>query len=86
MLDDDPAKVYGPGVRAAICYLSAYQHLPAKRLAEATDSLFGLPISSVPLGGWRVSRDRSRKTWPPLRSRTRTRPGCASRADCTGCT
>ena len=38
MLDDDPAEVYGPGVRAAICYLSAYQHLPAKRLAEATDS------------------------------------------------
>ncbi|MFC5954038.1 IS66 family transposase [Streptomyces pratens] len=38
--------VYGPGVRAAICYLSAYQHLPAKRLAEAMDSLFGLPIST----------------------------------------
>ncbi|MCY0923550.1 MULTISPECIES: IS66 family transposase [unclassified Streptomyces] len=38
--------VYGPGVRAAICYLSAYQHLPAKRLAEAMDALFGLPIST----------------------------------------
>jgi transposase len=38
--------VYGPGVRAAIAYLSAYQHLPAKRLAEAMESLFGLPIST----------------------------------------
>ena len=46
MLDDDPAEVYGPGVRAAICYLSAYQHLPAKRLAEAMGTLFGLPIST----------------------------------------
>lgn len=40
------AAVYGPGVRAAIAYLSAYQHLPAKRLAEAMESLFGLPIST----------------------------------------
>jgi transposase len=40
------ATVYGAGVRAAICYLSAYQHLPAKRLTEAMDSLFGLPIST----------------------------------------
>lgn len=38
--------VYGPGVRAAICYLSAYQHLPTKRLAEAMESLFGLPVST----------------------------------------
>jgi transposase len=38
--------VYGAGVRAAICYLSAYQHLPAKRLAEAMDCLFGLPVST----------------------------------------
>jgi transposase len=38
--------VYGPGVRAAIAYLSAYQHLPAARLAEAMASLFGLPIST----------------------------------------
>ncbi|WP_329364342.1 IS66 family transposase [Streptomyces sp. NBC_01483] len=38
--------VYGPGVRAGICYLSAYQHLPAKRLAEAMEALFGLPIST----------------------------------------
>lgn len=38
--------VYGLGVRAAIAYLSAYQHLPAKRLAEAMASLFGLPIST----------------------------------------
>jgi hypothetical protein len=38
--------VYGSGVRAAICYLSAYQHLPAKRLAEAMESLFGLPVST----------------------------------------
>lgn len=38
--------VYGSGVRAAICYLSAYQHLPAKRLAEAMDCLFGLPLST----------------------------------------
>lgn len=40
------ATVYGPGVRAAIAYLSAYQHLPAKRLAEAMGSLFALPIST----------------------------------------
>lgn len=40
------ATVYGPGVRAAVCYLSAYQHLPAKRLAEAMGSLFGLPMST----------------------------------------
>ena len=40
------ATVYGAGVRAAICYLSAYQHLPAKRLAEAMGALFGLPIST----------------------------------------
>jgi transposase len=40
------AAVYGPGVRAAIAYLSAYQHLPAKRLAEAMDCLFGLPVST----------------------------------------
>lgn len=40
------ATVYGAGVRAAVCYLSAYQHLPAKRLAEAMDALFGLPIST----------------------------------------
>ncbi|WP_103542774.1 transposase [Streptomyces sp. SM1] len=40
------AVVYGPGVRAAIAYLSAYQHLPAKRLAEAMASLFNLPIST----------------------------------------
>jgi transposase len=40
------ATVYGPGARAAICYLSAYQHLPAKRLAEAMGSLFGLPVST----------------------------------------
>ncbi len=40
------ATVYGPGVRAAIAYLSAYQHLPAKRLAEAMENLFGLPIST----------------------------------------
>ncbi|WP_329538395.1 IS66 family transposase (plasmid) [Streptomyces sp. NBC_01450] len=33
-------------MRAAVCYLSAYQHLPAKRLAEAMDSLFGLPLST----------------------------------------
>jgi transposase len=38
--------VYGAGVRAAIAYLSAYQHLPAKRLAEAMENLFGLPIST----------------------------------------
>jgi transposase len=45
--EDVPAQaVYGPGVRAAIAYLSAYQHLPAKRLAEAMESLFGLPIST----------------------------------------
>ena len=40
------AAVYGDGVRAAICYLSVYQHLPAKRLAEAMGSLFGLPVST----------------------------------------
>jgi len=40
------ATVYGAGVRAAICYLSAYQHLPARRLAESMDALFGLPIST----------------------------------------
>jgi transposase len=40
------ATVYGAGVRAAVCYLSAYQHLPAKRLAEAMDALFGLPVST----------------------------------------
>lgn len=40
------AAVYGPGVRAAVCYLSAYQHLPAKRLAEAMESLFGLALST----------------------------------------
>jgi transposase len=40
------ATVYGAGVRAAICYLSAYQHLPAKRLAEAMDALFALPLST----------------------------------------
>lgn len=40
------ATVYGAGVRAAVCYLSAYQHLPAKRLAEAMDALFGLPLST----------------------------------------
>ncbi|MFF3380587.1 transposase [Streptomyces sp. NPDC002680] len=33
-------------VRAAICYSSAYQHLSAKRLAEAMDALFGLPTST----------------------------------------
>lgn len=38
--------VYGAGVRAAIAYLSAYQHLPAKRLAEAMENLFALPIST----------------------------------------
>lgn len=38
--------VYGPGVRAAIAYLSAYQHLPAARLAEAMGALFGLPVST----------------------------------------
>ncbi len=40
------ATVYGPGVRAAICYLSAYQHLPAQRLAEAMGALFALPVST----------------------------------------
>jgi transposase len=40
------ATVYGAGVRAAIAYLSAYQHLPAKRLAEAMANLFALPIST----------------------------------------
>ncbi|MEG3631690.1 IS66 family transposase [Streptomyces poriticola] len=40
------ATVYGAGVRAAVCYLSAYQHLPAKRLAESMDALFGLPLST----------------------------------------
>lgn len=40
------ATVYGAGVRAAICYLSVYQHLPAKRLAEAMGALFGLPVST----------------------------------------
>lgn len=40
------ATVYGAGVRAAVCYLSAYQHLPAKRLAEAMDALFGLSLST----------------------------------------
>lgn len=40
------ATAYGAGVRAAICYLSAYQHLPAKRLAEAMGALFGLPVST----------------------------------------
>lgn len=40
------ATVYGAGVRAVVCYLSAYQHLPAKRLAEAMGALFGLPIST----------------------------------------
>lgn len=40
------ATVYGAGVRAAICYLSTYQHLPAKRLAEAMGALFGLPVST----------------------------------------
>ncbi|PZT75713.1 MULTISPECIES: IS66 family transposase [unclassified Streptomyces] len=38
--------VYGPGVRAAIAYLSAYQHLPAKRLAETMENLFALPVST----------------------------------------
>jgi transposase len=40
------AVVYGASVRAAVCYLSVYQHLPARRLAEAMDSLFGLPMST----------------------------------------
>jgi transposase len=40
------ATVYGPGVRSAVAYLSAYQHLPAKRLAEAMESLFGLAMST----------------------------------------
>lgn len=31
-------------MRAAICYLPAYQHLPAKRLAEAMACPFGLPV------------------------------------------
>jgi transposase len=42
----EAAAVYGPGARAAVCYLSAYQHLPAKRLAEAMAALFGLPVST----------------------------------------
>jgi transposase len=44
--DVPAAAVYGAGVRAAIAYLSAYQHLPAKRLAEAMANLFGLPMST----------------------------------------
>lgn len=36
---------YGPGVEASVAYLSVYQYVPIKRMAEMFDQVFNLPIS-----------------------------------------
>ncbi|MFD8337919.1 transposase [Streptomyces solisilvae] len=74
-------------MRAEICYLSAYQYLSAKPLAEAMDALFGLPAStgtvlSVPArahDGLAGFETQVKEHWPPPRWRTRTSPGCGWR-------
>jgi transposase len=37
---------YGPGVRAVICYLAVYQHLPVDRTATLLADLLGAPVST----------------------------------------
>ena len=37
---------YGPGVRAIICYLAVYQHLPVDRCARLLADLLGAPVST----------------------------------------
>ncbi|MGH9099744.1 MAG: IS66 family transposase [Acidimicrobiales bacterium] len=37
---------YGPRVRAVVAYLLGRQHIPNRRVAEAMEDLFGLPIST----------------------------------------
>jgi transposase len=37
---------YGPGVRAVICYLAVYQHLPVDRTARLLADLLGAPVST----------------------------------------
>lgn len=37
---------YGPGVRAIICYLAVYQHLPVDRTARLLADLLGAPVST----------------------------------------
>ena len=37
---------YGPGVRAVICYLAVYQHLPVERTAKLLADLLGAPVST----------------------------------------
>lgn len=37
---------YGPGVRAVICYLAVYQHLPVDRTAKLLADLLGAPVST----------------------------------------
>jgi transposase len=41
-----PGVSYGPRVRAVVAYLLGRQHIPNRRVAEAMDDLFGLPIST----------------------------------------
>lgn len=37
---------YGPGVRAVICYLAVYQHLPVDRTARLLADVLGAPVST----------------------------------------
>ena len=37
---------YGPGVRAVICYLAVYQHLPVERTAKLLTDILGAPVST----------------------------------------
>ena len=37
---------YGPGVRAVICYLAVYQHLPVDRTAKLLADILGAPVST----------------------------------------
>ena len=42
---------YGTGVRAAVAYLCAWQHLPVDRAAQALSDLFNVPIATGTVAG-----------------------------------
>ncbi|MGH8931004.1 MAG: hypothetical protein ACRDZO_10375 [Egibacteraceae bacterium] len=48
-------------MRALIVYLSVYQHLPADRMAQLLDDVFGAPVSTGTIvNTWPRPRDESR--------------------------
>jgi transposase len=45
------AACYGPGVRALVCYLLVYQHLPVDRAAQLCSDVLGASVATGTLAG-----------------------------------